>query len=401
METGNVAGNQFDIGIAVDLGSTTIAVSCYELKTQKELFSFSYANPQTAYGADVITRIKKCVEEKEMLVKLSMLVKSSLKEHLMEYFAKYDAKSPLHMRDIRKIVYSGNTAMLHILRKLPVNGLAAAPFTPVTLEFTGETLSLQESFFPEEENTMGSVGNFANQDKTGILAIYPPGFSAFVGADILIGSWVLQMGMQERYDLLVDLGTNGEMVLLNYEHGYATSTACGPVFDSAVTGAVYGSECIKAIAGCLKQGLIDKTGLIAGPYFKSGITIDKGFIIKQEHIRKFQLAKGAIYAGIICLMEKAGITEDKIGNVYISGGLGFYMNVRDAFTVKMLPEFLKGKITVSGNTSLEGAKKLLLADDKSLPAVKQRYEDMKKRTTSFELSTFSGFEKQFISAVDF
>lgn len=299
------------IGVAVDLGSTTIAVSCIDLITHNEIAAFSFSNPQISYGADVITRIKHCIDKPEMIGTFRNLVTDKLNEQLK-----------IHLDDlydgICRVVFSGNTTMLHIMRGLSVNGLAFSPFTPFDLEYK------------EVKNQVVTV-------------VYPPGFSAFVGADILVGAEYLKMGNSDKYDLLIDLGTNGEILLINKEKGYATSTACGPVFDHAVIGAVYGSECIKAIANCVKRGLIDKNGQIREPFFEKGIEIDKDFVIRQQNVRSFQLAKGAIHAGILCLMQKAEIDCLDIGKVYISGGLGFYMDIKDAITVKMLPIELKGK----------------------------------------------------------
>lgn len=360
------------IGVAVDLGSTTIAVCCLDMMTKKEILSFSFANPQRNHGVDVIARIRYCMESNQHLLEMGQMVREEMKTKLEEYLGD-------KAESVSQIVYSGNTTMLHILRGFSVDGLASAPFTPVTIDYAKE-------YFPDD-NT--------------VEAIFPPGISAFVGADILTGAEYLQMGQDEQYDLLVDLGTNGEMLLLNQNHGYAVSTACGPVFDSAVTGAVYGSECIRAIANCVKRRLINAEGLIAAPYFEKGIVIDKGFVIKQQHIRNFQLAKGAIYAGIRCLIDKAGINAGEIGHVYISGGLGFYMDTRDAFTVKMLPEEFAGKITVSGNSSLEGAKKLLLADDKEMQQILEDYKTIRKRTESLELANLQSFQDIFLQSLNF
>lgn len=367
------------IGAAVDLGSTTIAVCCLDMTMREEVLSFSFANPQCRYGADVITRIRYCMESEEKLTELGSLVKDTLKEKLVEYLGD-------RITDICRIVYSGNTTMLHILRGMSVAGLASAPFTPVTIDYAEEMLV-------SDKNVK------AESDKTAV--IYPPGLSAFVGADILTGAEYLQMGRNETYDLLVDLGTNGEMLLLNKSCGYATSTACGPVFDSAVTGAVYGSECIKAIANCVKRHLIDSEGLLAAPFFDKGIEIDKGFVIRQSHIRKFQLAKGAIYAGILCLLEKAGINALQIGHVYISGGLGFYMDARDAFTTKILPEEFAGKIIVSGNSSLEGAKKLLSAEENQKENILADYEAIRSRTQTFELANIEQFQDVYMHSLNF
>lgn len=358
-----------NVGVAVDLGSTTIVVSCIDLEKKEELTTFSFTNPQYTYGADVISRIRFCMENEKNLLMLGQIVEKALNEKLIE-------KLGTAYSHIKRVVYNGNTTMLHILRGFSVEGLSRSPFLPVSTDY--------------EEI-----------DKNAVKIIYPPGFSAFVGADILTGADVLEIGKKETYDLLVDLGTNGEILLINKDCGMAAATACGPVFDSAVKGAVYGSESIKAIANCVKRRLVDKTGKIAGPYFEKGITIDKGFVISQENIRNFQLAKGAIYAGIQCLLRESGITADCIGNVYISGGLGFYMNIRDAFTVKMLPEEFRDKITISGNTSLEGAKKLVAADIRERSVILSEYEAIKERTKSLELADLEGFQEIYMHSLDF
>ncbi|MDE6625637.1 MAG: ASKHA domain-containing protein [Lachnospiraceae bacterium] len=364
-----VSSSAPNIAVAVDLGSTTIGVSCMDLEKKCEITAFSFTNPQYSYGADVISRIRFCMEKEENLLLLGQLVENMLQKTLKERLG--EAYS-----NIGSIVYSGNTTMLHILRGLSVDGLSKAPFMPVSTEY--------------EVCKRDMVNN-----------IFPPGFSAFVGADILTGAEFLKMGRNEAYDLLIDLGTNGEMLLLNKDCGCAAATACGPVFDSAVTGAVYGSECIKAIANCIKRRLVDRTGRIASHYFDKGIEIDKGFIIRQENIRNFQLAKGAVYAGIQCLLRECGITADCVANVYISGGLGFYMDIRDAFTVKLLPEEFREKITISGNTSLEGARKLVLSDDRECEVIVSEYQAIKERTTSLELADLDGFQDAYMQSLDF
>lgn len=369
IRAGSSASGIKDVGVAVDLGSTTIAVSCMDLEKKKEINAFSFPNPQYAYGADVISRIRFCMEDEENLLLLGQIVEKTLQEKLKEKLG--EAYS-----NIRKMVYSGNTTMFHILRGFSVEGLSKAPFMPVSTGY--------EVF-----------------EKNRLKMVFPPGFSAFVGADILTGAEFLEMGRTEAYDLLVDLGTNGEMLLLNKDCGYAAATACGPVFDSAVKGAVYGSESMKAIANCVKRRLVDRTGRIAKPYFEKGIELDKGFVISQENIRNFQLAKGAIYAGIQCLLRKSGITAACVTNVYISGGLGFYMDIRDAFTVKMLPEEFRGKIKISGNTSLEGAKKLVTADSRESEIIVSEYAAIKGRTRSLELANLDGFQETYMQSLDF
>lgn len=380
------------IGIGVDLGSTTIAVSCLNMMTGEEIHSFSFANPQCRYGADVITRIKHCVEQSGMTEKLDGMVWKELLHTIR------DLKE---VCPITHIVISGNTAMQHILRGLSVDGLAAAPFKPADLGYHEDELVIDW-----EAYRIAAAPDNLDGDKiknNSCRVIFPPGFSAYVGADILTGAHYLGLGQHEMYDLLVDLGTNGEMLLVNKKQGLAASTACGPVFDHVLSGARYGSESIHAIAACVKRHLIDRTGKLAEPFFEKGIVIDKNFVIRQENVRNFQLAKGAVFAGIQCLMKEAGISGRDIRKVYISGGLGFYMDVRDAFAVGMFPEDLKEKVCTAGNSSLNGAKELLEAQE--YPERKKKllldYEVLCEKTESFELSNLPGFQDIYIGALNF
>ena len=365
-----------NISVAVDVGTTTIGVSCVDADLKSVITEFSFSNPQKIYGADVITRIKHCIDSPSVEKSMSDMLLMKLNEKLKNALADdYDR--------IGCLCYSGNTTMLHILRKLSVEGLAAAPFKPVTLDYFECNVTHDDS----------------GEESDRIKEYFIPGFSAFVGADILSGAEYLNMGKNDKYDLLIDLGTNGEMLLINNKCGFATSTACGPVFDHGVTGAVYGSECIKAIATCIKRGLIDDTGLIKEPFFEKGLNISDDVLITQEQLRRFQMAKAAIYAGVICLMNKADIGYDEKDNVYISGGLGFFLNIRDAFTVKMIPEQLKDKIKVSGNSSLEGAKRFLLFNDRD--DLLAEYEGIRNRTESFELANYKDFQEIYISSMNF
>ncbi|MBE5923728.1 MAG: DUF4445 domain-containing protein [Lachnospiraceae bacterium] len=371
--------NQKGIYVAVDIGTTSIGVSCFDVETKSQLASFSFSNPQKIYGADVITRIKNCLDTPSAEKNMSDMILIKLNESLKCYLGN-------NYNRISCLCYSGNTTMQHILRCLSVEGLSKAPFTPVSLDYFECEVSHEDN-----KAVINEAGN--------VRELFLPGFSAFVGADILAGVEYLGMGKSNRYDLLIDLGTNGELVLLNNQKGYATSTACGPVFDYGISGAVYGSECIKAIAMCIKRGLIDETGLIKEPFFEKGIDISDDITISQVQLRRFQMAKAAIYAGVISLIKKADIDYDDIENVYISGGLGFYLNIRDAFTVKMLPEQLKDKITVSGNTSLSGAERFLLSDDKD--TILANYESIRSRTESFELADYERFEGIYIDSMNF
>ena len=374
--------NNNRIGVAVDVGTTTIVVCCINLLDKKEICTFSFANPQHIYGADVVTRIRHCVDDKDKVVEMQTMLEKALHENLREYLRKdYD--------HIRRIVYSGNTVMLHILRGLSLDGLAYAPFEPIDINY------YENKVFLSRENSDIQTKDFE------VVNCYLPSLSAFVGADILAGTHFLQMGQQQSYDLLIDLGTNGELLLLNKEKGYATSTACGPVFDHVIGGAKYGSESMQVIANCVKRGLIDQTGKLVDAFFEKGISINQNFTVKQEHIRNFQLAKGAIRAGIECLLKRAGITAQDISTVYISGGLGFYMNSKDAFTLKMFPQEFADKIVVCDNTSLEGAKQMLHMEQDDVLCLLEEYRKICNRTECFELANYEDFQECYMKSLNF
>lgn len=357
------------VGIAVDLGTTTVGVSILELDQGRELQAFSFANPQYVYGTDVITRIRNCTENPEMLTRMGELLRSKLFSELKE-------RTGIPEGGISEIVYSGNTAMLHIFRGMSVDGLGAHPFRPVSLAYACQETGSEYGAWSET---------------------FLPGFSAFVGADILSGAWYLGMGASAQYELLVDLGTNGELLLLNEKGGYAASTACGSVFDHTGSGAAYGSETIRVIAAARRRRILDTTGRLKPPLDQSGIGIEKGYVLRQHHIRSFQLAKGAIRAGITCLLDKAGVTAQDVGRVCISGGLGFYMDPADAFTVGLLPEEFRSRLEVTGNTSLYGAKKMILERNRNM-AMRQM-DDIISRTESFELALFPDFQKIYLESM--
>ncbi len=354
-------------GIAVDLGTTTVGVSILELKSREEILSFSFPNPQQAYGADVITRIRSCTGNPEMLEKLGDMLRSALMERIAERIT---------VGEIREMVFSGNTAMLHFFRGMPVDELGCYPFRPVSLAYGSREMSSEAGAWKE---------------------YYLPGFSAFVGADILSGAWYLGMGRTSKYELLVDLGTNGELLLLSREKGYAASTACGSVFDHAAAGAEYGSELFRVIAASRRRRLIDVTGRLKPPLDQTGIGIDRGYVLRQHHIRSFQLAKGAVRAGITCLLREAGICADDVSRIYISGGLGFYLQPSDAFTVGLLPEEFKGNMQAAGNTSLYGAKKMLLEADRE--AALRQMDEIINRTRSYELAALHGFQAVYLESM--
>jgi len=322
--------------VIADLGSTTIVMQLVDGKTGKVIKSFHGLNPQRKYGSDVVSRMEKAMEGATK--ELSLCVK----EMLLKWLEELD-QAPVCM------FIAGNTVMEYLFMEYEVDELSKAPF-----------LSCRGS----------------SETKLGKLPVYfVPRISAFVGGDIFAGIYAT-LCMNEEYVsnrevpkvserdnlmkrtmispyLLVDLGTNGEIVLVTKERIFATATAAGPAFEGGANAGVYGSDMVELVANLLENHVIDEYGTLIDRY-ENGISLGEVFL-KQEDIRALQLAKAAVRAGIECLMKEAGLTEDDIEKVYLAGGFGYKMKIQKAAKIGLLPKKLISKTTAVGNTALAGA----------------------------------------------
>ena len=335
------------IGAAVDIGSTTVVLRRYDLKTGVLLGQSAMINPQTSVAADVMGRIGAALEGKGLLLQrqitdaLTLLLKQ--------------AGGSAH-----KAVITGNTTMLYLLTGRDPVSLSRAPFTADTL-FDVQTTLLD------------------------MPAFLPPCMNAFVGADISCA--VLASGMcKEKTALLCDIGTNGEIALWKDGILYVTSTAAGPAFEgaliscgcSSIPGAIdqvwaengvlrihtigekdavgiCGSGLIDAVAVLLQEELMDETGAL-----DDDVELAPGVTLLQKDIRALQLAKAAIAAGIQTLLDGSGTACEEIETFYLAGGFGSHLNIANAAAIGLIPETLVDKAKVIGNAALAGASRLLL-----------------------------------------
>ncbi len=311
-----------------DIGTTTIAMELYNADGEK-LAEYVRPNPQRVFGADVISRI--LAAQNPLLVRqMQKLVKDVLLAGLQE-FEKALSVTASPKASIDRMYIAGNTTMLYLLAGHDTTPLGEAPFRAEYLE--------------KEEFLIGHM-------QTVLL----PGISAFLGADVLAG--VLACGMQEREEisLLIDLGTNGEMVLGNNRRLLAASTAAGPAFEGMLQAdgqAVWGADVVKIAAGLLDEGVLDETGLLKEPYFTTGIRIG-GVMLTQEHVRNLQTAKAAIAAGIQILAKEYGVRTEEIKHIYLAGGFGFFLEEETAIKVGLIPQEFRGRILAVGNSALAG-----------------------------------------------
>ncbi len=347
-----------------DIGTTTIVVQLVDFLTGAVIDSFSGMNPQRKFGMDVISRIQEAKEHGEqMREEVESMVYGAIRDMCRDAGA---------FKGAELLCVTGNTTMLHILMGYDTTGLGRAPFEPVSLAC--------------EEVT-----------KYGIKTVFMPGISAFVGADI--GAGILATGMQNREEmsLLLDLGTNGEMALGNRDGIVACATAAGPAFESGAEDGVYASDLIRQIATLLEQEIIEKSGYLDENKLRKKKR--QSVPVTQQKIRDIQLAKGAVRAGIEILLQKKNITQEKISQVYIAGGFGFFLDKDSAAMIGLLPEGMTEKSVPIGNSALAGArlfaKKYMENKEEALQMM--RMDQIK----CFNLAKEADFEDWFIQYIPF
>ena len=303
-----------------DVGTTTVAMLLYASDGSVEE-RFVAVNPQTRYGADVISRIR-AAEDRSAAKDMQDQILQVLGQGLARFQGRLKEGEELFL------VLAANTTMTYLLMGWDPAELGHAPFQATRLDSV--------------ETKVCSVPCFVF-----------PGLSAFVGGDIVAG--IYACGMCEKgLTLLLDLGTNGELVLGNSEKRIACATAAGPAFEGGVNKGIWGSDMISLLARLRREGVLDETGLLAEPYFTKGIRIGNVRVTK-EAVRSVQLAKGAIAAGIETLLKRFGADVKEIERVVLAGGFGYYLHPRSAADIGLFPRELTDRTVTGGNTALSGA----------------------------------------------
>ena len=383
---GNLAPAFQRYGAAVDIGTTTLAAQLYDSQGRL-LATRGRMNPQSVWGADVISRIEAALKGNGAALAASVC--GAIDDLLRGLAA--DAK--IAPEAIDGLVLTGNTAMLHLCTKTSPEPLSRAPFQAKRL--FGETVRRDDlglhNASPEAE------------------IYFPPCIAAFVGADTVCALLATRLCASPRTALLADIGTNGEMGLWHDQKLTVCSTAAGPAFEgvgistgmSGAPGAVdrvtvsdgrlsahvigeeeprgiCGSGLIDAVACLLETGELDETGFLED----APALIAPPVSLTQSDIRMVQLAKSAVCAGINTLLHEAGIGTDQVTVFEIAGGFGSYLNVKNAGKIGLFPAALVDKVHVAGNAALAGAAMLLL--DKTL---RPRAAQLAKNTVAVDLAT--------------
>ena len=374
-------------GAAVDIGTTTIALSMYDLSTGRCLASKTALNPQSVISADVIGRIDAAVNGK--LTNMQNMLISGIRTL---------AEDTGYLNRIDTWCLTGNTAMLYLLCGKNPQSFATAPY-------------MADHFFGEEISFLGKP------------AYLPNCMHAFVGADITCALLTSGMYNSTGTTLLCDIGTNGEIALWKNGTLYVTSTAAGPVFEGAgiscgcqsVAGAIEkvaiqkgafsvitignttpiglcGSGVIDTIACLLENGTIDETGAME----PEELLLCKGVFINRQDIRNVQLAKAAIAAGIRTLLEVTKTSEEEISVFYLAGGFGKHLNLDSAVRIGLFPAALRNKVRILGNAALKGAAFMLT--DKSL---KETAQTIAGKATYLSLPDNPAFSKNYMEELSF
>jgi uncharacterized 2Fe-2S/4Fe-4S cluster protein (DUF4445 family) len=417
-------------GLAVDIGTTTVAGYLCSLTTGKIIACGSLMNPQVAYGEDVISRITYATEHADGLEKL----RGAIIECLNDLIRTVTGDHCLSPADILEITLVGNTAMHHLFLGIDPLPLGIAPFTPAvhrSMDIKARDLGL--AVHPAAGvHILPIVAGFVGADNVGVLIAEEP-------------------YRRDEMSLIIDVGTNGEMILGNREKLLCASCATGPALEGAhirfgmraapgaieriridpdtmevsfkiigeegwrpefpITGAkgICGSGIIDGVAELYRAGIIDRSGRfrtdLATPRLRLNdgkpefviawpreTSLQTAITISQQDVRSVQLAKGALYAGAKLMMKQLGI--EKLDRVILAGAFGSYIDKTEAMILGMFPDCDLECVSSVGNAAGDGARIALLNRDKRREA-----EEMAGRVEYLELTLSLDFQEEFMAAM--
>lgn len=340
--------------VVCDIGTTTIVMQRIDKQTHHVCATYRTINPQRAYGSDVISRLQAAMHGKDL--------RTDVISTLLEGAKQLEV-------DGEPIYVSGNTAMMYLLLGFDAGELALAPFKPSHLQFEKTCVD-------------------------GLTLIFTPCLSAFVGGDIYAGMYEILQADRTGNQLLLDLGTNGEMVLLTEHAGYATATAAGPAFEGMATAGIWGADLIRYVADAYEMGIVDAYGTFDETH-ENGLQMGDVFL-RQEDVRALQLAKAAVRAGIDVLLKKAQLTYEQIDSVYLAGGFGYYIDPLKASLLGIFPKELVARTIAIGNASLWGSYAMALQCPND-----SQIRNRIKNTTVINLANTQEFNEKYLNYINF
>lgn len=407
------------LGMAVDLGTTTVAAYLVDMATGETLTTKGMMNPQIGYGEDVISRIDYAVNKPKDALKLQKLVVNRLNEMARDLCKEAKANP----KSIVEMVVVGNTAMHHLLLALPVRQLVLTPFTAAS--------SLAIDIKSYQLGVKIAAGAYVH---------FPPVVTGFVGSDHIAMLQAIDKRKDDEIVIACDIGTNTEISLLKGKSIISTSCASGPAFEGghikqgmrAAKGAIEririvdkkvefqtignappigicGSGVMDALAQMYLAGVIDESGRFAKEF--PGIQKDENgtsefvlavreedngekipIVISQKDIRELQLAKAAIRSGIQLLLERSGFKDEDIDRFIVAGAFGTYIDLNSSMISGLLPTLPKERFEQVGNAAGIGAKMNLVSNSKRVEAW-----DFVKQANYIELAGTLEFKRAFVA----
>ncbi|MCL2142780.1 MAG: ASKHA domain-containing protein [Methanomassiliicoccaceae archaeon] len=401
-----VSAARNNYGLAVDIGTTTVAVALVDMSNGIDLYAASGYNRQGVRGDDVLSRIEYAGEGGTD--ELRGLVIGTINDLADSFEGNAFTKD-----DINAVYISGNTTMVHLFLGIDPSPIRRPPYEAV----------VKESEITGKESGLRVNGN--------AKVICMPCPAAYVGGDVMSDIINAEMDRDEELSLLIDVGTNGEVALGNKDMMLVCSSSAGPAFEGgkmtsgmmARPGAidsfmingkgdfeytVIGGTCPKGICGSglidiiaqlFLNGLIDKKGKFTDKASASGgevrtIEITEGVVISEDDIHNAIMTKAAIYAASASLTRGLGININDVKKIYIAGGFGNFINTESAIAIGLLPDVPRERFVYLGNASLAGAKQALLSSP-----VRERIKDVFLRTTYADLSSDPLFSDEYTSSL--
>ena len=411
-------------GVAVDIGTTTIAAYLYDLETGKFISSGSVLNPQYYFGDNIMTRAQRYICGEMDRAKLQ----NNLIEGINGLILKITREDRINYDHIYKITVVGNSVMHHMFLDLELKHLVRSPFTPV--------LSTPYKYYNRDKSGAQKLA----MNENGIILCLPL-LNGFVGSDLVVGILASELYQSEKPALYIDLGTNGEIVLGNKEKILVASVAAGPAFERfyltagkvAGSGVIYrldidenfnvhyktlegrkpsglcGSAVIDTIASFLRLGLIDGKGhfienthchsLSKGGYVlipKQDTAFFQPLVITANDIEEVQKAKGGIMAGIAILMREYGIAPNELDKVMLTGAFGMNINVDNAIRIGLIPEISGDKVEFISNAAGVGAQLCLLFKE-----AEEELKEIIKKIEHINVADYNEFNDIFIDSMLF
>ncbi|MFH1889064.1 MAG: ASKHA domain-containing protein [Candidatus Omnitrophota bacterium] len=421
IESGDTSKKNF--GLCFDIGTTTISGQLVDLNNKKVIGTKATYNKQATFGSDIITRII-YAQEPDGLEKLHHAVIDGMNQMIQELIR----ENNIDLNDVNCVLCAGNTTMVHLLLRVDPTYIRREPYVPTA------------NFVP----TIRAAEAGIKINPRGLLSCIP-GISSYVGGDVTAG--VLSCGLDSIEDLsiLIDIGTNGEIVLGSRDFLISASASAGPAFEGsgvscgmrssrgaiqkvkitpedfkvtystigeAKPRGICGSGYIDIIAQMLKANLLDKNGKIKSlkheriregeggkefvVVFKDESEASLDIVITEADIENIKRAKAAIYSAAAALVKHMDLDFSKIKKIFVAGGFGTSINIDSAVVIGLLPDLERSRFIFVGNSSLAGARQALLSYD----AIKKT-DEIAKKITYFELSVEPGYMDEYMAALFF